>query len=695
MRKVTVVTACYNGERFIDAYARTLLSQTYHDVEILFVDDGSTDASAKKIKAYAQAFHEKGMDFQYFYQKNQGQAVATNTAFQHMTGEYFMLHDIDDLLEPECFEKRTAFLDKHPECGSVYSRVWTMAEGSDTKMEYRKIESFTVENIFDFVFNKFLSVLPILYMFRTTVFESCIPDKRIYESRATQDVQVVLPIIYVAKTGFIDDFLGTYLTHVDSHSQFIGGYEEKKRRWNQLSDVWLQTIEHISQMPDDEKEQYKNRIVMRNEWLQIREWILWQWNQLDAVQVDEPVVVFGCGVVGKELVSLLRNKGIKIAMIIDNNCANLGKTIDGIEVHAVQEIRMLDDPVVLIALRYKDETYDKMEDQLLKLQILDISYYLQFLLKAMYSEYRKNGIVSKQKECKDVMSRLLQNCNEDMSKRLSIIVPVYNSEKTLSRCINSILKQTYKNIEIILVDDGSNDGSMEKCEKYASDYCNIEVTYQAHSGPRLARKNGIKKAKGELIGFVDSDDWIEPNMYENMINAMADADICIGGHRIECKNEYEDYEIEAIEEGAFSNVEALTMMCEEQEFHWSMWDKIYKRNLFNESTFSKGQYYGEDFYANWQLFLAAKRIRTAPVYGYHHCFDNKNSLSNQDDFNELELIDVMINIREECEKQELIPIIQSVLEKKFSLYSCKLKEKNTEKRKAFVKKYKQLIFGRQ
>lgn len=99
---------------------------------------------------------------------------------------------------------------------------------------------------------------------------------------------------------------------------------------------------------------------------------------------------------------------------------------------------------------------------------------------------------------------------------ISIIVPIYNAEKGLEKCIDSILNQTIKNIEIILVDDGSIDKSMEICQRYAALDNRIRIIHQENSGVSAARNRGLSIAKGKYVGFVDSDDWIEPNMFEKM-----------------------------------------------------------------------------------------------------------------------------------------------------------------------------------
>ncbi|MBR6909457.1 MAG: glycosyltransferase family 2 protein, partial [Lachnospiraceae bacterium] len=104
---------------------------------------------------------------------------------------------------------------------------------------------------------------------------------------------------------------------------------------------------------------------------------------------------------------------------------------------------------------------------------------------------------------------------------INVIIPVYNIQKEyLKRCIDSVLAQTYKDIEIILVDDGSSDGSGDVCDEYASLNANVKAFHKENGGSSSARNIGIKEASGEYIGFVDSDDYIEPDMYEVLYEAI-------------------------------------------------------------------------------------------------------------------------------------------------------------------------------
>lgn len=112
-----------------------------------------------------------------------------------------------------------------------------------------------------------------------------------------------------------------------------------------------------------------------------------------------------------------------------------------------------------------------------------------------------------------------------MSAKISIIVPVYNIEKYIVRCIESILNQTYSNLEIILVDDGSTDSSGGICDEYAKKDDRIVVIHKVNGGLSDARNAGLKVVTGDYIGYVDGDDWIDSTMYEDMLSVMEAKDI--------------------------------------------------------------------------------------------------------------------------------------------------------------------------
>ena len=118
-----------------------------------------------------------------------------------------------------------------------------------------------------------------------------------------------------------------------------------------------------------------------------------------------------------------------------------------------------------------------------------------------------------------------------MNETISIIIPVYNVEKYLNKCLNSVIEQTYKNIEVILIDDGSTDNSGKICDEYAKNDIRIKIIHQQNGGVSTARNNGLEHATGKYITFVDSDDYIEKEMIETMAKKIMkkNADIVICG----------------------------------------------------------------------------------------------------------------------------------------------------------------------
>ena len=116
-------------------------------------------------------------------------------------------------------------------------------------------------------------------------------------------------------------------------------------------------------------------------------------------------------------------------------------------------------------------------------------------------------------------------------KKLSVIVPIYNAETTLRKCIGSLLSQQYQNLEIVLIDDGSIDGSLAICNEYAKNNDRVIVYHKENAGLVAARKNGVDLATGEYIGFVDSDDYVDADMYSSLMADAneRDADIVVGG----------------------------------------------------------------------------------------------------------------------------------------------------------------------
>ena len=201
---------------------------------------------------------------------------------------------------------------------------------------------------------------------------------------------------------------------------------------------------------------------------------------------------------------------------------------------------------------------------------------------------------------------------------ISIIIPVYKVEKYLEKCIESVLKQTYTNLQVILVDDGSPDNCGKICDEYAKKDSRIEVIHKVNGGLSDARNVGIAKAKGKYIGFVDSDDYIKEDMYEILINLIkeydADVSICNLYDVIEGK-EYIRNKENGIKE--YNRIDILKEVLLDKNIQSYAWNKLYKKELFNEIKYPIGKKY-EDIGTTFYIFEKCNKVvvTSEPEYYY-------------------------------------------------------------------------------
>lgn len=203
---------------------------------------------------------------------------------------------------------------------------------------------------------------------------------------------------------------------------------------------------------------------------------------------------------------------------------------------------------------------------------------------------------------------------------ISIIVPVYNVTKYLDRCVTSIVDQSYKNIEILLIDDGSTDDSGTKCDKWEKKDERIKVVHKSNGGLSSARNVGLCNAVGAYIMFVDSDDVISNDivrkLYDTCVKFDAEISICDVVHIFDEKIPEFQMETHATE---FSARDAICEMWYQTSFLPSAWAKLYKRELFQSIRFTEGILF-EDIDIMHEVFWNAKKIvySNAKLYGYVH-----------------------------------------------------------------------------
>lgn len=245
-----------------------------------------------------------------------------------------------------------------------------------------------------------------------------------------------------------------------------------------------------------------------------------------------------------------------------------------------------------------------------------------------------------------------------MEDLISIIIPVYQVQEYLRQCLDSVVNQTYRNIEIILVDDGSTDQSGNICDEYAMDDTRIKVVHKKNGGLVSARKAGLNIASGNLIAYVDSDDYIDEDMYQNMYDEMSryDADIVITGHT-EISDSEEKSVLNYLPEGLYENYNRnkvyQCMLYEKRLGYWGIspacWDKLFKREIMYDLQMKVNEqiWDGEDHAFTYAAILNAKKIVISNHTNYKHRI-RPNSVATGYDSHAFERLGYLFT---DCKKQ--------------------------------------------
>lgn len=216
-------------------------------------------------------------------------------------------------------------------------------------------------------------------------------------------------------------------------------------------------------------------------------------------------------------------------------------------------------------------------------------------------------------------------------KLVSVIVPVYNVENYLKKCIDSLCQQTYKNLEIILIDDGSPDGCGKICDEYALKDQRIVVIHKKNGGLSSARNAGLDIVKGNYIGFVDSDDWIEETMYEKMISFLQDnhCDIVECAVNLIVGDKTVNYKKSANE--VLDGKSALERQLKAQNDNYmpriAVWSKLFKKDFWENRRFPVGKIH-EDYMLTCEALYCSKKIGFIKEGLYNHLLTNSSSIMN-------------------------------------------------------------------
>lgn len=244
--------------------------------------------------------------------------------------------------------------------------------------------------------------------------------------------------------------------------------------------------------------------------------------------------------------------------------------------------------------------------------------------------------------------------------KISIIIPIYNIEKYIQRCIDSVLNQTHSNLEIILVDDGSTDSSSSICDQYAQNDMRVKVLHKDNGGPASTRRAGLEIATGQYVGFVDGDDYVEEEMFGYLLKQLveSEADFIHSGFYKDkgqvqsnvCNFEDRIYDVHN-EKVEFIKTHVLD--SNKEYMHPSMFSKLFKVELIKDSygAVPDDMYYGEDLVNLVSCILNAEKIATCGKSFYHYVF-RENSITNDISKKlerEFELYKGLINFFTECQ----------------------------------------------
>ncbi len=284
---VSIIPPCYNGEKYVHRFLDSILNQTYKSIELIFVNDGSTDKTEEIVLGYIPVFEKLGMKLIYRSQTNAGQAAALNEGLKWFTGEYLTWPDSDDYLVSTSIEKRVNFLESHPEYGFVRSNAWYVDFYTLQKIKRIAVLPRRYEIR---LFEGFIKGIQYwacgCYLVRSSAFFDVNPGRCIEDSPVGQNVQMLLPLSYKYQCGYIDECLFYYVNTPNSHSRVKRTYLQAVERCNEYYRLLNSTCDKI-EMANGEREKYTQ--WLKDYQLAARRTLALQYAQRDDFEMYEMI----------------------------------------------------------------------------------------------------------------------------------------------------------------------------------------------------------------------------------------------------------------------------------------------------------------------------------------------------------------------------------------------------------------------
>lgn len=261
--KVSLIIPCYNIEKVCDRFFQSLLDQDFTDVQLILVDDGSTDDTAAKIKSYQAALEQLGYQFEYYYQNNKGVGGAINYGLKKVRGELLCWADPDDYYEKNAFSVRVKYMQEHPECMALDADSYER-KSSDTENAVRARTHFPEREEpkqFWLLLNYNSNFNSGCHMLRMEGFRKVNPEMDIYEARRGQNWQLLLPVYYEYDRHYLDVPVYNYIIYEKSMSHGLKTYEDFMKRYEENGAIQSETIKRML-ISEEEKAKYLHRIDM-------------------------------------------------------------------------------------------------------------------------------------------------------------------------------------------------------------------------------------------------------------------------------------------------------------------------------------------------------------------------------------------------------------------------------------------------
>jgi len=259
---VSLIVPCYNIAHVCDRFFDSLLRQTYTNIQLILVNDGSTDDTEKKLFSFKERLENKGYIFEYYYQENKGLGGAINTGLKKIKGEYFCWADSDDYYEDNAFEIRVKYFVCHPECNILTCNANVRESKDILRVVSHECDHFIHHQEpkqFQYLLDYESVFCPGAHMIRTDAFKTINPNMDIYEAKRGQDWQLLLPMYYYYDRHCLPDIVYDYVIYDNSMSHGDVDYEKKNIRIDENRTIQIETLKRI-EMTEAERKGYFRHI---------------------------------------------------------------------------------------------------------------------------------------------------------------------------------------------------------------------------------------------------------------------------------------------------------------------------------------------------------------------------------------------------------------------------------------------------